>query len=117
MDATPDRRDAPRVPLRLLVQYRVDTVDDFYATHATNLSVGGMFIRGATDHVPGELLYFQFRLTDGTSLIEGLGRVAHVNPDGPDSPGMGIEFVNLDEDSLDFIDSVIARRLGAAETG
>ncbi len=109
-----DRREAPRVPLRLLVQYRLQSVDDFYQTYATNLSVGGMFIEGTTDHVAGDMLYLQFRLADGTSLIEGLGRVAHVNPEGHARVGMGIEFINVDEDSLDFIDSVIARRLGNA---
>ena len=74
-----------------------------------------MFIEGPTDHAPGQTVYFQFRTTNGTSLIEGMGQVAHVNPPGSEREGMGIEFLNVDEDSRDFIDTVIERRLGAHE--
>ncbi|MEO0812473.1 MAG: PilZ domain-containing protein [Myxococcota bacterium] len=108
-----ERRDTPRIPLRLLVQYRVETVDEFDQTYATNLSVGGMFIEGEERYQQGEMLYFQFRLTDGTPLIEGMGRVAHVNPPGSAGAGCGIEFVNVDTPSLQFIDAAIERRNAA----
>ncbi|MEZ4272112.1 MAG: PilZ domain-containing protein [Myxococcota bacterium] len=44
-------------------------------------------------------------------LLEGLGKVVHVNPLEHAVPGMGIEFVNLDEDSRQLIDRLVQDRL------
>jgi uncharacterized protein (TIGR02266 family) len=110
-----DRRSSPRVPLRLLVQFKVQTLEEFLERYASNLSIGGMFIDCDEPHPLGAMVYLQFRVVDGGTLIEGLGRVAHVNPPGSERCGMGVEFVNLDEDSLEFIDGVIERRISSAE--
>lgn len=103
-----ERRGAPRVPLQLLVQVRLQSVDEFYELYATNLSSGGMFIECEPGWQRDQMVYLQFRLPDGKSLIEGLGRVVHLHPE---PTGIGIEFVNVDDDSMRFIDSVIERRL------
>lgn len=109
-----DRRAFARVPLNMLVQFRVKNLDEFFERYGTNLSIGGMFIDCDDPHPLGAMVYLQFRVIDGGSLIEGLGRVAHVNPPGTERAGMGIEFVNLDDDSRDFIDGVIERKVGRA---
>ena len=82
--------------------------------HAVNLSVGGMFIATRNPWAKGALVYLQFRVADGGTLIEGLAKVVHVNPPGHKQPGMGVEFVSLDEDSREFIDSAIATQLTRA---
>lgn len=112
-----DRRVHPRVPLRLLVQVRLQDVEQFMREHAMNLSVGGMFIRTEQPHPEGAHVYLQFRLDDGGTLIEGLGRVAHVNGPEDTVPGMGIEFVNLDEESREFIDAAINAHLSTLKAG
>jgi uncharacterized protein (TIGR02266 family) len=109
-----DRRIHPRVPIKLLVQFRLTDVDQFMREHAVNLSVGGMFIATSDPRPFGVLVYLQFRVADGGTLIEGLGRVVHVNHPDTNEPGMGIEFVNLDEGSREFIDAVINARLTRA---
>lgn len=109
-----ERRIHPRVPLKLLVQFRLHDVDQFMREHAVNLSIGGMFIATPDPRPIGVLVYLQFRLADGGTLIEGLGRVVHVNDPKTDEPGMGIEFVNLDEGSREFIDAAISARLNRA---
>ncbi len=108
-----ERRVHPRVPLRLLVQFRLHDMNEFMRQHAVNLSAGGIFVRTDDPHPTGAMLYFQFTLADGAKIIEGLGRVVHVNPPEHPQPGMGIEFVNLDHKSTKLIDKIIKERLAA----
>ncbi len=110
---TDERRKHPRVPLKLLIQYRFDTFDEFLIEYATDVSIGGMFIRTDDPHEEGSIVYLQFALRDGVKIIEGLGRVVRVNPPGDASriPGMGIEFVQLDAESKEIIEEIVARNL------
>lgn len=99
MNAPPpaDRRHHARAPVTLLVQYRYDTLADFVAEYATNLSPAGMFLRADAPSPEGTMLHLQFSLKDGSRLIEGLARVVRVvSPGGPAEPGMGVEFVDFD---------------------
>lgn len=99
-----------RVPLSMLVQFRLHDMAEFMRDYAVNLSAGGIFIRSSTPQPKGSMVYLQFRLVDGGSLIEGLGKVVHVNPPEHSSPGMGIEFVNLDAASVALIEGIVAAR-------
>lgn len=98
-DQPPDnRRKHPRRELALLVQYRFNSLEDFLAEYATNLSPGGMFIQTDQPSAVGTTLHLQFSLKDGSRLIDGLVRVARVVTVGTrEQPaGMGVEFVDLD---------------------
>ncbi|MFN7132308.1 MAG: TIGR02266 family protein [Myxococcales bacterium] len=108
-----DKRKHPRAPLQLLIQFRFDTFDDFLAEYSTDISLGGMFIRTRQPREEGSFIYLQFALKDGARLIEGLGKVVRVNPPGdPDTiPGMGVEFVNFDEESMALIEEIVAQKL------
>jgi len=113
-----DRRRYPRVPLSLLIQYRFDTLEDFLSEYSTDISIGGMFIRTDKPKDEGTLVYLQFYLRDGAKLIEGLGRVVRVNPaesaGDETAAGMGIEFVNFDEESMELIRQIVERNMAAA---
>ena len=105
-----ERRTSRRIPLKMLVQFRMDDMNEFLREHAVNVSAGGIFIRTSKPHPEGSMIYLQFCLTDGGKLIEGLGKVVHVNPPDSAAPGMGVEFVNLDDESQGTIDQIIAER-------
>lgn len=107
-----DRRKHPRTPLSLLVQYRFNTFEDFLAEYSLNISPGGMFIRTDEPRAEGEVIYLQFSLKDGSRLIEGMGRVVRVNPPGVEGrvAGMGIEFVNFDDESMALIEDICAAK-------
>ena len=111
-----ERRRHERVPLSLLVQYRVNTFEEFLAEYSADISVGGMFIRTTEPRELGALIYLQFWLKDGSKLIEGLGRVVRVNPPGdPARPaGMGLEFVNFDDDSMGLIEEIVQSKAAKA---
>jgi len=108
----PDKRRAPRAELHILVQFRFASFEDFLAEYATDISAGGMFLRTDTPRPEGAMIYLQFALRDGSKLIEGLGKVVRVNPPGGDRPaGMGVEFVNVDEESRGLIEEIVAQKL------
>jgi type IV pilus assembly protein PilZ len=114
-DDGPEKRRHPRAPLQLLVQYRFQTMGEFLAEYSSNISLGGIYIR--TDHPreEGAMIYLQFTLRDGSPLIEGLGKVVRSNP--PEGlpagmePGMGVEFLNFDEESMELIEQIVTDRL------
>lgn len=111
-----ERRRSPRVALDLLIQYRFETYEDFLTDRSVDISTGGIFICTESPREEGALVYLQFRLKEGEPLVEGLGRVVRVNPPGMPGrvAGMGIEFVNLDEESRRTIEDVVAHRLAKA---
>ncbi|MDF1561409.1 MAG: TIGR02266 family protein [Deltaproteobacteria bacterium] len=107
-----DKRQHPRARLSLLVQYRFASFDEFLGEYASDLSLGGMFIRTDEPRPSGSMIYLQFSLKDGSTLIEGLGRVCHVTEPGGERPaGMGIEFVNFDEASRELIEGIVEGHL------
>jgi uncharacterized protein (TIGR02266 family) len=109
-----NKRKYERVPLSLLVQYRFNTVQEFLSEYAVNMSIGGMYIKTDEPREVGELIYFQFVLMGGDKLIEGLGKVTWASGD-PKSRGIGIEFVNMDDESMDLISQIVADRSKKAD--
>lgn len=107
-----DKRKYPRTALSILVQYRFNTFEDFLAEYSVNLSMGGIFIRTDQPKEEGSIIYLQFSLADGSRLIEGMGRVVRVNPPGAPGrvAGMGIEFLNFDDESMALIEEIIASK-------
>lgn len=110
-DGWDEKRKHPRTPLSLLVQFRFNTFEDFLAEYSVNISPGGMYIKTDEPKEEGSIIYLQFSLKDGSRLIEGMGRVVRANPPGgPGEAGMGIEFINFDEESMALIYEICAAR-------
>lgn len=101
-----DRRKHQRTPLAMLVQFRFNTFEDFLAEYSLNISPGGMFIRTDEPREEGSIIYLQFSLKDGSRLIEGMGKVVRVNPPGSQGAGMGVEFLNFDDESMALIEEI-----------
>jgi len=96
-----NQRKYPRKDLALLVQYRFNTLEDFLAEYATNLSPGGMFIQSESPSAVGTTLHLHFSLKDGSRLIDGVARVVRVVPPGTQGQpaGMGVEFQDFDPET------------------
>jgi len=105
-----NRRRYPRTALSILVQYRFNSFEDFLAEYSANISIGGIFIRTEFPKDEGAIVYLQFSLKDGSRLIEGMGKVVRVNPPGTRDTGMGIEFMNFDEESMALIHDICTAR-------
>ena len=105
-----DRRVQTRAKVDIMVQIHLTDMREFMQEYASNLSTGGIFIRTKEPRPVDTMVYLQFRLKDGSRVIEGLGKVAHVNP--PDHPeaGMGIEFINLDPESQKLLQKIVSEQ-------
>jgi uncharacterized protein (TIGR02266 family) len=107
-----DRRLFRRVPFFRKVEYRFESMDDFRSQFANDLSLGGMFIKTDEPEPMGTVIFLQFDLQDGSKILSGYGKVVRVNPRGlPDfDPGMGVEFLKFDDESLQRIRQLVAER-------
>lgn len=103
-------RRADRLQHELLVAYR--TVDGFITDWAVNISRGGIFINTRKPLPVGTQVRLIVSLPDTAFPFDLTGRVARVNDfDNPDNqvPGMGIEFVDVDDEKRGRIEKFVDR--------
>ena len=120
--ADADRRRAPRVLVDLEVDYASE--DNYLFAYITDISVTGIFIRTTSPEAPGTQLNLRFQLPHPDDMpvskrradekIEIEGEVIWVNPYRPGAPdnlhpGMGIRFVELDDEVRDQLLELIRR--------
>lgn len=107
-----ERRRYPRVKLNMMVQFRVDSYEQFLKEYALDISTGGMFIRTDSPRPEGSILFFQFAVSGAEDIITGQAKVVHVNQPGGSSPvGMGLEFIYLDKHSQEVVADIVTSRL------
>jgi len=92
-------RKSERLQHELLVAYR--TVDGFITDWAVNISRGGIFINTRNPLAVGSIVRLIISLPDAAFPFDLTGRVIRVHPADSNSdqvPGIGLEFVDVDED-------------------
>jgi uncharacterized protein (TIGR02266 family) len=113
-----ETRNSDRKAVGLLVQLKHPDVGTFAEEWATNLSPGGMFLRSRQPQPVGTRVNFEVKIAEGVRVLRGAATVRWVreagDPAGP--PGMGVQFLQLDEPSRLLIDRMLASRpAGASE--
>jgi type IV pilus assembly protein PilZ len=95
-----ERREAPRVPIQLKVEYK--KLNTFFADYTKNICKGGTFIRTKKPLEVGTVFVFQLGVPKFKEPIEIRGEVKWVKREGEPSPpgvpadhepGMGIRFI------------------------
>ena len=111
VEPTDERRRSPRV----LVDLEVDceSEDNYLFAYITDISATGIFVRTTTPEQPGTHLNLRLS-SEYAELLELEGEVIWVNPYRPGTPdnlhpGMGIRFVNLDNELRDRLFELIRR--------
>jgi uncharacterized protein (TIGR02266 family) len=100
-----ERRTASRVQVAFPVRVRYESVIDFVQTQSMNISRTGMFI-GTPEPAPiGSRVDFEFVLSDGFTLLRGSAEVVRAVRGAV--TGMGIRFLDLDEESRRLIDRIV----------
>ena len=89
-----ERRDGPRVPIELKVEYK--KLNSFFADYTKNISKGGTFIKTRKTLPVGTRFLFRLSVPGRTAPFELNGDVVHASATG-EEPGMGIRFVWADE--------------------
>lgn len=102
-------RQAPRLEHELLVAYK--TVDGFITDWATNISRGGIFINTPNPLAVGTTVRLIISLPDAAFPFDLSGRVTRVNEvNNPNQvPGMGIEFIGIDDEKRERIQRLVDR--------
>jgi uncharacterized protein (TIGR02266 family) len=94
----PSERSYPRSNVNLLVLRR--SRDEIYHEFARVLGAGGMFVKSLDPPYVGETLSMEFALPGLDLPVEIRGEVVYRREPGtPESPGMGIRFLDV-EDTL-----------------
>jgi uncharacterized protein (TIGR02266 family) len=112
MPSPPERRRFARVPVALAVRFRgTEDFHEFVHARIRNLSRGGMFIRSLQSKPLGSEILIQIPdETGGFHTIRGIVRsVIAPREEEHQEPGMGIEFVHVDDKMAQILDDVIAR--------
>jgi uncharacterized protein (TIGR02266 family) len=110
-----DKRKYPRVPFSVKVTNHVSGSFSYY--QATNISVGGMFLKADEPLPVGAVLDLRFSLPDSDNRereIKAQAQVVRVQPPSPDGQyhsGMGVKFISLPRDASRIIRSFVRREM------
>ena len=104
--ASPPR--AVRVPIAAPVGCRWGAIGDFFPEYASDVSTSGVFIRSPAPRPVGTLVFLQVALQESARTVEALGRVARIGRDSGGEPGMGVQFLTLDDESRALVDQLVA---------
>jgi uncharacterized protein (TIGR02266 family) len=110
-------RETPRVAADFRVSY--ESIDQLVVAYCSDLSKGGMFL--ATEHMlpVDSVVRLSLELPEGSSELVVLARVAYMrSPEdvarGAEKPaGMGVQFMDLDDDTLQLVEAFISERITA----
>ncbi len=96
--------------------------DNFKIDYTSDVSVGGFLIQTGTPLKKGTILDIRFRLPGAIKLIEAKGEVvwSHEYKPGTEPkqdalPGMGVKFLELDEQSKKYLISYVENEKGSTE--
>ena len=114
MADNPDKQKMPRRAQRLEHELPVayKTVDGFITDWAINISRGGIFINTPNPLPVGTTVRLIISLPDTAFPFDLVGRVTRVNEvqnPGQQVPGMGIEFVDVDDEKRARIERFVER--------
>ncbi len=107
-DGAEERRRASREPIKIPIDY--SAVDVFFSEFASNINEGGMFIETDNPAELDDVVQLQMRFPELESPVQVGGRVAWTS-DGKEGgpPGMGIEFLDLSEETRDTINQIVQK--------
>ncbi len=96
-------------PAVIRAKLKFPDVETFIERYAPNVSRAGIFVKTSSPRPAGTPVKFEFQISDGTSVMRGLGEVAWIREaDEGDRPaGMGIRFLKLDARSQEHLDRVV----------
>ncbi|MFW5878579.1 MAG: TIGR02266 family protein, partial [Myxococcota bacterium] len=104
-----EKRKTDRHGVSLLVKLRYPDVRSFAERYASNLSKGGMFIVTREPRGVGSTLLLEVQIAGGQRVLRGEAIVRWVRspgePGGP--PGMGLQFLELDQPSMDLLEKIV----------
>ena len=103
-----EKRKAQRIAIDMTVEVCVSSHEQFMKEHSTNISRNGMFIRTQRTFSLGSILHLRFLIEPNAILIEGLARIVHLSDNK--NTGIGVEFIELTDESKALIEKIVKKR-------
>lgn len=105
-----DKRTERRCPAALRVSYK--TFDEFIDEYTKNVSRRGMFIRTKRHHATGEIAELLLHVPELPHPVRIKGEIVHVelNAKREEDCGVGVKFIDIDEQSREALISFIKSR-------
>ncbi|MFC1609626.1 PilZ domain-containing protein [Myxococcota bacterium] len=109
---TPGRQR--RVDIRIKVNLKYPDRQTFIDRFCQNISRTGIFIRASDPAPVGSRIHFEYTLLDDSRILRGVGIVRWARRPGdsqePETPpGMGLEFIDLDPQTDELINQIVAQ--------
>ena len=101
-----DRRSSERLPVDMWVEEATDR--ELYFQRSANISEGGIYLEHTIPHPRGTRVSLRFILPRESEPLQVRGEIVNVS-DAPGELGMGVKFVDLDQQDLKRIQSFIQR--------
>lgn len=110
MVETPHRRPPPS----LKIKCKSATLEDFLAQFGQDISRRGVFVKTKSPLDNGTALRFEFLLANATPAFSGIGKVVwrRHGTTGELPNGMGIQFIDLPDESRQLVERVATARVG-----
>ena len=117
-EQTSERRDDPRVPIELKVEYK--KLNTFFADYTKNICKGGTFIRTKKPLDVGTQFVFKLVVPKLKEPLSIRGQVRWVKREGEPSPegvpedhepGMGIRFIYDSPDQRTMVESTVEKMM------
>jgi uncharacterized protein (TIGR02266 family) len=105
-----NRRKFARIPLEARVRIVMRDKEDAYEYFTTNLSSGGLFIKAEQPKPIGHPIHFELFITNDQLLIKGVGVVQWIAQGEQSEKGMGIQFVELNEEGRRALEAVFREK-------
>jgi c-di-GMP-binding flagellar brake protein YcgR len=104
-----ERRHSPRAAAGdLQVGLRFESVQQFLSAYAGDISEGGMFVHMENArHEVGQTVALRFE-AGKERIVQGTARIVRV-----DATGIGLQFVELDDNSRRLIEMIVRIKLAA----
>ncbi len=105
-----NKRTHPRASVRVEVYYNYGS--DFVSDYMLNVSRGGLFVETFSPQEIGTEIDLKFSLPTFSRIFNIKGKVVWKRPAGQGSgpPGMGIQFVEMDDEDARLIDGFVQSR-------
>jgi len=112
--ALPESRDDHRIPINLLVDYRSE--GHYLFDFCKDLGTGGVFIQTKTPLPKGSTIELTFTIPDSKETLKTKGEIIWVQESGSQrgdqTPGMGVQFHQFNEDQRRVLEGFVERYHG-----
>jgi uncharacterized protein (TIGR02266 family) len=108
-DSRPDARKQPRVTCTLSVQVHAPSEDVLLFTYATDISHEGVYVRANRPLPVGARVHLDLQPHAPNERLTIDGTVVRIVENGSGPRGMGVAFVDADEQALEGIRQLVER--------